>query len=118
MIYRSLPNIIFAVRIYSYRHRVQKQNAFYYKTIFCSASFWEKFLCMKIVYHEIYSIMQVYYVPGLCKTSPSYLYRIGYNTLVYVEGLHVSGSIHAAVVIDKDAPFPHIASLTATFVRR
>ncbi|XP_064394544.1 uncharacterized protein LOC135341813 isoform X2 [Halichondria panicea] len=44
--------------------------------------------------------------------------KLGCSTLVYVEGLHVSGSIHAAVVIDKDAPFPHIASITATFVRR
>ena len=43
--------------------------------------------------------------------------RVGYSTMVYVEGLHVSGSLQAVVAFDRDAPFPHLASITATFVR-
>ncbi len=46
------------------------------------------------------------------------LFRFGYDNLVYVEGLHLSGSMQAVIHIDYDAPFPHIACISATFVRR
>ena len=46
------------------------------------------------------------------------LHRAGYDTRVYVEGLHVSGSVQAVVTLDYEAPFPHVASITATFVRK
>ena len=45
-------------------------------------------------------------------------YRIGYDTLVYIEGLHLSGSMQAIIHIDYEAPFPHIACISATFVRK
>ena len=44
--------------------------------------------------------------------------RIGYDTLVYIEGLHLSGSMQAIIHIDYEAPFPHIACISATFVRK
>ena len=44
--------------------------------------------------------------------------RAGYDTLVYVEGLHVSGSIQAVVTLDYETPFPHVASITFAFVRK
>ena len=43
---------------------------------------------------------------------------IGYNTLVCIEGLNLSGSMQAVVTLDPEAPFPHIASLTVTFLRK
>ncbi len=44
--------------------------------------------------------------------------RLGYDFDVVVENLNVTGSVQAVVVIDYEAPFPHIASITATFVRK
>ena len=49
---------------------------------------------------------------------PTLLHRAGYDTRVYVEGLHVTGSVQAVVTLDYEAPFPHVASITATFVRK
>ena len=46
------------------------------------------------------------------------LFRLGYDTVAYVEGLHLSGHMQAIVHIDYDAPFPHIACISATFTRR
>ena len=46
------------------------------------------------------------------------IFRVGYNTLIYVEGLYVSGPVQAAVIIDRDAPFPHVSQVTATFCRK
>lgn len=43
---------------------------------------------------------------------------MGYNTLVYVEGLHLSGSLQAIIHIDYSAPFPHIGCISATFTRK
>lgn len=44
--------------------------------------------------------------------------KFGYDTLVYIEGLHLSGSMQAIIHIDYEAPFPHIACISATFVRK
>lgn len=46
------------------------------------------------------------------------IHRVGYNTLIYVEGLHISGPVQAAVIIDRDIPFPHVSQVTATFCRK
>ncbi len=44
--------------------------------------------------------------------------RVGCDFDVLVEGINVSGSVQAVVNIDFEAPFPHISSITATFVRK
>ena len=44
--------------------------------------------------------------------------RIGYDTLVYIEGLHLSGNVQAIILFDYEAPFPHIGWISATFTRK
>ncbi|XP_003385799.1 PREDICTED: uncharacterized protein LOC100638002 [Amphimedon queenslandica] len=44
--------------------------------------------------------------------------RIGYDTLVHIEGLHLSGNVQAILLFDYEAPFPHVGWISATFTRK
>ena len=69
------------------------------------------------LYKENISLLYMYIHVYVCVLYCMF-HRAGYDTRVYVEGLHVSGSVQAVVNLDYAAPFPHVASITATFVRK
>ena len=96
----------------------------YYQVHYCSACcFMYTFgnnICSDYTYWLPAPFMQRNYFSLIIRIflPPTLLHRAGYDTRVYVEGLHVTGSVQAVVTLDYEAPFPHVASITATFVRK